>query len=202
MACQVVSVPEVVKRTSSAQGTISVRRRAASPCSSISNEQRMPRASPSSTAAVTSGWPWPSMLAPNDVQKSMYSLPSTSQMREPFARAATNGRPVPRCRRAAAVTPPGSTRWASSKYCSERVTSRVCCTISTVTVPRLSGLRSWPGCYGTPLPAFNSESEGARALLVRSVHSGNETASQHVEIGAGASGRARAGPLRREPAFL
>ena len=45
----------------------------------------MPRASPSSTAATTSGWPCPSRLAPNDMQKSMYSLPSTSQMREPFA---------------------------------------------------------------------------------------------------------------------
>src|SRR3954470_24747838 len=97
------------------------------------------------------------------MQKSMCSLPSTSQTRDPLARAATNGRPVPRCRRAAAVTPPGSTRLASSKYCSERVTSRVCCTMLTLTVLlglvlRLPFMLLAPcrGYTGTQLPAFNS----------------------------------------------
>ena len=45
----------------------------------------VPRPTRSRTASTTSGWLWPAASTPKAMSKSMYSLPSASQIREPRA---------------------------------------------------------------------------------------------------------------------
>ena len=109
----------------------------------------MPRASPSSTAAATSGWPCPSRLAPNDMQKSMYSLPSTSQMREPFAARRHERPPGAAVQRAAAVTPPGSTFWMLPRSTARSASLRASAAPSRLS-PSSDGPRVLRGHTGRP----------------------------------------------------
>src|SRR4051812_37889780 len=83
----------------------------------------MPRSRALATASLTAGWPWPRSDAPNDMLRSMYSLPSTSQMRPPAARSTRSGRPSEAWILAAAATPPGRWRCARSHRRSEAADS-------------------------------------------------------------------------------
>ena len=70
------------------------------------------------------GLPWPSSAAPNDMLRSMYSFPSTSQTRPPSPRFAKNGRSMEAWSLAAADTPPGRTLWAATNSSSARASAR------------------------------------------------------------------------------
>ena len=56
---------------------------------------------------------WPRSTAPNELWKSTYSLPSTSQIREPWARVMNSGYGV--ALRPSPWTPPGDTAFARAK---------------------------------------------------------------------------------------
>jgi hypothetical protein len=66
----VVSVPELVNRTRSALGMISVSFRATSACHGVSCAHTIPMSSACWTARLMAGWPWPSSEAPDPVWKS------------------------------------------------------------------------------------------------------------------------------------
>ena len=78
----VTSVPELPNRTRS----IPNRRLISSAATAVSSEGKVkivPRPTRSRTASTTSGWEWPAASTPKAMSKSMYSLPSASQIREP-----------------------------------------------------------------------------------------------------------------------
>ena len=82
----------------------------------------VPRRIVSSSASRTTGGACPSTSGPHESTKSMYSLPSTSQMREPSPRSTTNGSPpTPRNARTGEFTPPGNSSRARAMICREAV---------------------------------------------------------------------------------
>lgn len=86
-AWNVTSVPVQLNTTRSAEGTISISCSASSTSSGLAVEIEMPCSSIARrTAALIRASLWPSRTAPNDWWKSMYSFPSTSQIRDPWAR--------------------------------------------------------------------------------------------------------------------
>ena len=87
MAPMVASVPLFAKRIVSAHGTASDTMSARREWYSVSPLQMTPTSSACRMAARMAGWSWPRKLAPLPVKKSMYSLPSTSQNRDPLPRA-------------------------------------------------------------------------------------------------------------------
>ena len=85
-ACMVDSEPEFVKRICSRE-----KRSQISSAARTSRSWGMPYSVPSSAAlararAIT-GFAWPTIIAPKQSEKSTYSRPSMSHMREPEARS-------------------------------------------------------------------------------------------------------------------
>src|SRR4029079_5691565 len=75
-----------------------------------------------SRASRTIGGAWPSTSGPQERTKSMYSLPSPSQIREPCPRAATIGSPpTPRNARSGEFTPPGNSSRARAITSADRI---------------------------------------------------------------------------------
>jgi len=81
----VASDPFLPKRTISAHGTVRETSSATSTSRGCGREKREPLSSCARTAASTSGSRWPRMIGPRASGKSTYSLPSTSQKRQPSA---------------------------------------------------------------------------------------------------------------------
>src|SRR4051812_39696356 len=120
------SVPLETKRITTMCG---IRSRTSSP-SCTSSSVGMPKLVPfrivASSASSTIGAAWPRTSGPHDRTKSMYSLPSTSQIRAPSPRAATTGSPpTARNARTGELTPPGNSSRARAIISSERTLATV-----------------------------------------------------------------------------
>ena len=107
-AVMTASVPELVKRTRSTGPT----RRTISSARRTSSVQGAPNdadeAAAALIAATTEGWAWPRIIGPQAPTRSTYSLPSTSQIRDPRARATYRGvPPTDRNARTGELTPTG-----------------------------------------------------------------------------------------------
>ncbi len=85
LAYMLASVPVLVYLTISALGTISTMRSASSISSSWEKPMWVPLLICPSTASITFLGEWPRMRAPCPVQKSVYTLPSTSVILQPSA---------------------------------------------------------------------------------------------------------------------
>src|SRR5581483_1852079 len=83
--------PVLVKRTTSADGTIRRKRSAASVSAGVAAAKCDPVAIASETTSASLGCACPWMRAPNDIMKSTYSLSSTSHTWEPRPRSITIG---------------------------------------------------------------------------------------------------------------
>ena len=124
----VASVPEETKRTRSTgvRPTISS---ASSTSASVGAPYDVPRESASRTAAITSGWAWPSSIGPQEPTRSTYSCPSTSVSQAPDAERMKRGVPPTAWKaRTGEFTPPGVTAHARAKSASDRsgVTGPLC----------------------------------------------------------------------------
>jgi hypothetical protein len=82
-ASMVASVPLLVKRTASAEGTMRQKRSAASNSAGVAAAKCEPSAMAWYTVSTIAGWACPWISAPNDIMKSVYWLPSRSQTCEP-----------------------------------------------------------------------------------------------------------------------
>ena len=122
----VASLPVLVKRTTSADGTMLRKRSAASTSAEVAAAKCDPCAMASDTTETSLGWAWPWMSAPKDIIKSTYSLLSASQTCEALARSRKTGPgeyvAVPRD---GEFTPSTNDCWARSNHCWERVRERV-----------------------------------------------------------------------------
>jgi len=87
MADIVASVPEDTMRTFSIPGTAWTIALASATSTRVGAPYEVPFASCSRTTSSTASGACPRIMGPHDATKSMYSLPSTSQTREPFARS-------------------------------------------------------------------------------------------------------------------
>jgi len=81
----VASLPVFVKRTTSADGTMRRNRSAVSTSADVAAAKCDPSAIASQTVFTIVAFACPWMSAPNDIMKSIYSLPSISQTRDPLA---------------------------------------------------------------------------------------------------------------------
>ena len=102
-------------------GSALVMTSASSISSSVGAPKPVPKAIAARSALRTDGLAWPAISGPHDPTKSMYSLPSTSQMRQPLPRSMKRGTPPtdPNAR-TGLLTPPGITRLARLKSSFER----------------------------------------------------------------------------------
>ena len=102
------SVPEDTKRIFSTKGTISLIRRARASSRRLGAPKVRPSCMASVTAARMSGWAWPRISGPQDMQRSRKRCPSSSSNQAPLAFLKNLGvPPTARKARTGLETPPG-----------------------------------------------------------------------------------------------
>src|SRR5712692_5681411 len=160
----VASLPVLVKRTTSADGTMRRKRSAASTSAEVAAAKCAPSDIACETTETSVGCACPWMSAPKDIMKSTYSFPSESQTCDPWPRSRKIGPDVyTAAPREGELTPSTSDCCARSNHCWERARLRVVvvCAIPSLNARAVNQSAVPPPSTTRAAPVMKEESSDA-----------------------------------------